>query len=502
MHHTRHSIHRQSLEVSFEQPGQEPGLQDRLATVYYQRILPKLNSLFDEFDHVNLTIPELMIDCGVLHEANWEQELTDSVVSLLSNELRAKQRAAQYEQQHLQQQTADELMYFLRKGRFQWDTWNQSIADLETLLKLDDSLLDKLIKTLRSSTNAIDRFFFYFSDEFIHCVAGALFKYIPQEGVEYIAFLKEAGVKLPDFSTYVIKAYLAYRSQPTALMSFPISLTSMVWPAIDAGMKAKAANQIALAVNAAGNDREEGEVTWVAPKAFLNGQFIASFSALISNEFPELVTVIRRYGRAKAPKATDSNRSSSIEKVARERKSTAEYDDVPGTDDTDTYYISNAGLVIAYPFIETLLQRVGLIDVQVPFAVDSQRKASVMLQQLVTESPVTEEAEITLNKILCGLQPESFVDPTLFAYTATAKQECEAVLHAIIEHWNVLRNTSIDGLRETFLQRAGKIRLMHGKWMLQVDSHGTDVLLSSLPWSIGVIKLPWMSNMLYVEWTS
>lgn len=490
MHHTRHSIHRQSLEVSFEQPGQEPGVQDRLATVYYQRILPKLNSLFDEFDDVNLAIPELKIDCGALHEANWEQELTDSVISLLSTELRAKQRAAQYEQQHLQQQTADELMYFLRKGRFQWDTWNQSIADLETLLKLDDSLLDKLIKTLRSSTNAIDRFFFYFSGDFIDRVAGALIKYIPQEGVEYIAFLKEAGVKLPDFSTYVIKAYLAYRSQSTALMSFPISLTSMVWPAIDAGMKAKAANQIALAANAEGNDEEEGEVTSVAPKAFLNDQFIASFSALISNEFPELVTAIR------------STRSPSTEKVAREKKGTAEYDDVLGTDDTDTYYISNAGLVIAYPFIETLLQRVGLIDVQAPFSVDNQRKASVMLQQLVTESPVTEEAEVTLNKILCGLQPESFVDPTLFAHTATAKQECEAVLHAIIEHWNVLRNTSIDGLRETFLQRAGKIRLMHGKWMLQVDSHGTDVLLSSLPWSIGVIKLPWMNNMLYVEWTS
>jgi hypothetical protein len=50
------------------------------------------------------------------------------------------------------------------------------------------------------------------------------------------------------------------------------------------------------------------------------------------------------------------------------------------------------------------------------------------------------------------------------------------------------------------LQRAGKLSRVDDGWLLQIEQKGVDVLLSYLPWGIGLIKLPWMTELLYVEW--
>jgi len=74
-------------------------------------------------------------------------------------------------------------------------------------------------------------------------------------------------------------------------------------------------------------------------------------------------------------------------------------------------------------------------------------------------------------------------------------------LIAVINHWEVLKNTSADGLREAFLQRRGKLSRVDGGWLMQVEQRAIDVLLNKLPWGISIIKLPWMNEMLFVEWT-
>ena len=61
-------------------------------------------------------------------------------------------------------------------------------------------------------------------------------------------------------------------------------------------------------------------------------------------------------------------------------------------------------------------------------------------------------------------------------------------------------NVSIEGLQETFLQRHGKLTRKENGWLLQVEQRGVDVLLNQLPWGIGIVKLPWMENILHAEW--
>ena len=127
-------------------------------------------------------------------------------------------------------------------------------------------------------------------------------------------------------------------------------------------------------------------------------------------------------------------------------------------------------------------------------------QAALLLQFLVTGKTVFEEHELLLNKILCDIPMDEPMESHLIL-TKKQRTESEQLLSATIQHWTALKNTSPDGLRNTFLQREGKIsQKENGDWLLQVQSTGVDILLSKLPWGVGMIKLPWMEGMLFVEW--
>jgi hypothetical protein len=63
-----------------------------------------------------------------------------------------------------------------------------------------------------------------------------------------------------------------------------------------------------------------------------------------------------------------------------------------------------------------------------------------------------------------------------------------------------LKNTSAAGLREGFLQRPVKLFTKNGDIYLRVEKSSIDVLLDYLPWNLGIIMLPWMKDILRVEW--
>jgi len=85
--------------------------------------------------------------------------------------------------------------------------------------------------------------------------------------------------------------------------------------------------------------------------------------------------------------------------------------------------------------------------------------------------------------------------------TAAEEEEASALLNAVVGHWDALRDTSADGLRASFLARAGKLsERSDGDFLLQVEAQSFDILLERLPWSISIVKLPWMARQLWGEW--
>ena len=84
--------------------------------------------------------------------------------------------------------------------------------------------------------------------------------------------------------------------------------------------------------------------------------------------------------------------------------------------------------------------------------------------------------------------------------TEEEKSESLDLLNSAIKHWGKLGKSSPEGLREGFLQRDGKLEKRRQGWYLTVDQKSIDILLDFLPWNLRIVKLPWMTEMLRVEW--
>jgi hypothetical protein len=70
----------------------------------------------------------------------------------------------------------------------------------------------------------------------------------------------------------------------------------------------------------------------------------------------------------------------------------------------------------------------------------------------------------------------------------------------MIANWQAIAQSSIAALRETFLQREGKLEQHENGWKLRVQRKTVDVLVDQVPWNFSVILLPWMPLPLYVTW--
>jgi hypothetical protein len=163
-------------------------------------------------------------------------------------------------------------------------------------------------------------------------------------------------------------------------------------------------------------------------------------------------------------------------------------------------YVEDAGLVILHPFLQQLFETCGLLhENQWTDAAVAPHTAAIVLRYLLLGTSAPAGGNLILHKVLCGLDPGTVIlpDKELSDHDTNA---CLELLVAAIGHWAVLKNTGVDAFRETFLQRNGKLSRVDGGWLLQVEQKGVDVLLSLLPWGIGAIRLPWMSEIVYVDW--
>ncbi len=171
------------------------------------------------------------------------------------------------------------------------------------------------------------------------------------------------------------------------------------------------------------------------------------------------------------------------------------------TDDEFPLAVKHGGLVLIHPFITRFLEST---DVKEPdnqeLSVFSLPRAAALLHFLATGCEEVYEYELGFIKILLGLQPEIPLLVSKGLIEARDREESEELLQAVIGYWSVLKNTSVSGLRSSFLQRSGLLRVVENGWQIQVEPKPFDMLLNQLPWSISVIKLPWMKKPIYTEW--
>ena len=167
-------------------------------------------------------------------------------------------------------------------------------------------------------------------------------------------------------------------------------------------------------------------------------------------------------------------------------------------------YINNAGLVLTGPFLPHLFQSLGMLHQDETGHTrlrdgKAVSRAVHLLQYLVDGRTDRPEPLLVLNKIMCGVPTATPVERVIEP-TEQERELCERLLKAMLANWKIISHTSIAGLRETFLQREGKLERTPDGWKLQVQRKTLDVLVDQIPWSISVIFNTCMPQPLRVTW--
>jgi hypothetical protein len=168
--------------------------------------------------------------------------------------------------------------------------------------------------------------------------------------------------------------------------------------------------------------------------------------------------------------------------------------------ETQEFHINNAGLVLVAPFLGMVFKDLGYLTKGRDFVTAAARIRAVHFSQyLVTSEQHPAECDLALNKVICGMQVdeplERFID-----LTQPERDAAREVLDSALEHWTALKRTSAPVFQQTFLQHEGILTKESSHWLLRIERISVDVLIDTLPWTISVIKHPWMKQPVMVEW--
>jgi hypothetical protein len=199
----------------------------------------------------------------------------------------------------------------------------------------------------------------------------------------------------------------------------------------------------------------------------------------------ESFTDNKEYPQAKEEKAAGK----ASEKIKKEKDNIME----------DALFVDNCGVILLHPFLLSYFESLQLIEKKKFVSDETRKRAIILLYYLCTGLTEVAEFNLILQKILCGFDMEETL-PSEIILSKQEMDESTALLQSVINYWPSLKNTSIEGLQQTFLQRKGKLITTDTGWQLTVEQKTVDVLLNKLPWGFSTVKLPWMTGFLNVEW--
>ncbi|WP_373496450.1 contractile injection system tape measure protein [Aquiflexum sp.] len=510
-----HKIHTASLQVDFEGMEDGLGMHESLSLFFHEKIEPALQKIFDERSAYDLTfkIEKLELDCGFLDNSDWEKKLLDRIIEQVETILKAKQHKTE-DLMSTVKSAEDVFIFFVAKGYFPWNSPFRNVLDLEEELEINESLIKRLVNLSNKSGNIIPR------------ISGSFSKFFPEKLVEFIVrnetgWIKKyviQGLKLPNRTHYFLKEYLTilFQSMKNEIGLEPVLLWTNIinnkplfqTPGffeffVDKIIKNEEIREnFQLAVFTSTEIQPEG----IKQVKKLMDKIIFIDPQLKGNSWFRKINLFledRNLSQSTEIENTTKVQNSSISSVSESSSFEQTHTSIPERSDPkypDNFiFIENAGMVLLHPFLLPFFENINLTRENKFLSQKWKNQAIQVLEYCTWGENGHKENYLPLNKILCGMNPEAVWERES-EVTDNSKMECEELLKEVIKHWAALKNTGINGLRETFLQRPG--RLSHGQngWKLTVEQKAVDVLLGSLPWGIGIIKLPWMPEMLFVEW--
>lgn len=434
---------------------------------------PEFEAFCDEDTLIRIDQLELELE---LSGTDWRQQAAHKVREQLKDKLRLIRAGAisqkGYVEKKIHMHFKDSFLFYLQRGYLPWqasttDTaeWSKQLEEL--VMHADEEFVRELKQLLRTSSSVQQR----------------LMSVIPfQSAIQLFRFTKADGMSAGKQLVYDLQLFMKI-----AVVHHLSEIRQMIY-------------QLFLNDLAGKVDRKQMQKEFIGsfrkklsshPSLLLSLHDI-NFQTELFQEIQKELSEEKKQHRSRIAKSelTKIQQQKDEQLLLLKQQHTKE---VTG----EEIYINNAGLVILAAFIPALFEKTGLAVANEIKYLD---RAVCFLQFLVTESANMMEYELVLPKIICGVPIEQIIDTGRFHPDKALRKEADDVLTSVIEHWNILQNTSVNGLRESFLKRNGKLTFDGKDWLLQVEQQPYDMLLQHLPWNISIIKLPWMGQLLKTEW--
>lgn len=161
------------------------------------------------------------------------------------------------------------------------------------------------------------------------------------------------------------------------------------------------------------------------------------------------------------------------------------------------YYTNNAGLILIHPFLKQLFDNCNLLNKDKTIL--DPETAAHLLHYIATNQEQDYENEMLVEKFLCNIPINQAINRNIILSKELKKQANE-MLQAVLENWHIMKNSSVALLQNEYLQRPGKIMLTADNPKILVERKTQDILLDTISWNLGIVKLAWKSKIIFVEW--
>lgn len=485
-----HIIYSKTVELEFYNREENLFIQNHIAGLVKDKLLPAMETLFDAQTASGKTIKieSLELDLGKLNQRDWEYDFVNETIYQLRqklNEIVSFSTAAEvYEVSYKDDQplvnniqSADEAInrfnYFLQRGTLPWNASQQSANDLLNII-LEAAKRNKLSGTQKRKISGS----IFYADE-------TLKRFLLQFTDAYLSGFLEHVLQVAD-ATQIIGGYYKIITEHKALTYSRVR--TIAW--LMAFLHHYSENEPGTA------DHPKATIV-----SILNKEFSTVHPQVISNilDADTKLKALLQQHEIGVGKDTQDGNSSSQQQTLNEPTKFQKQNKKPIGTSSKEYFINNAGLIILSPFLKQMFINLGLGTAKEFVSEEARQHAVLLSQYLITGETEIAEHALLLNKILCGYPVDKTL-PSTFKATEEEKKQCHELLQSVLEYWKELKTTKPGSLLNTYILRNGKLVDKGEYWLMQVEYKAVDIMLQFLPWSIGIIYFPWMQKRLMVEW--
>ncbi|EJL75841.1 contractile injection system tape measure protein [Chryseobacterium populi] len=484
--------HIMDVQCSSQPLGKE--IQNTLSDLLEKTFYPQLEILLDQYsvENYSWTIDHLCIQLPDISQKEWKKELVkQSLVQieeyLKNNSITAKpgiNEEIQVEQGFVPQAVYLENIFidYLKTGILKENLFSGRIDEIIAAIEISTNFIKELLMVLHENKKTLIRYYFNVPDFFKEKIKNkTVNNYIYNDSIKILNFLKN---NIEFYSTEELESYI----EAAGLYS-ENTKDNYLSPEKDHHPEKNKLDKQEFNPDSGKTIENSTKSTEITED---HGTTINKENHLQKKQENTDSKVISKQGKVK----DESSRPTKFLQQSDEASVNTSHPVLQSS----SLFIENAGLVILHPFFQTLFKKLNLCTEEAWTGKNSQHKAILITQYLITGQDIFFENELVLNKLLCGFPVDNVVN-TRQKISKKEKETCHDLLSAVTEHWSSLKGSSVQALRETFLQRPGKLLLNpQSSSELWVEEKGVDILLAGLPWGIGMIQTPWMEAFLNIYW--